>query len=235
MHLHLLLPSPVHSVNTEYFPTPSRPRPGLSSRLKETYPAPSCPCPCPGPSSHLKETYPAPSCPCPCPGPSSRLKETYQAPSRPCSGPYSRLKETYVSPSRPCPGPSRLGPGPGPSRPGPGPSSRLYETSTGLSRRPKEASPGPAHRLKETSPVPHKLHMFLDSEVPLAPPSWMLLGNQQTAFMTQTPPPAPIVSGADASGLIPGIVCLTTQNSTVTDATVDALDELDTVGDSPEY
>lgn len=78
----------------------------------------------------------------------------------------------------------------------------------------------------------HKLRMFV--EVPPAPPSWRLAANQQTAAMTQMPPPAPIVSGVDARELIPGIVCLT-QNSTVTDATVDAVDELDMVGHSSEY
>ncbi|KAG2076594.1 hypothetical protein BDR04DRAFT_1149035 [Suillus decipiens] len=144
------------------------------------------------------------------PGPSSHLKETYPAPYRPHPGPSSHLNETSA-----------------------GPSHHLKETITaGPSCHFKETSPGPSHWLKETSPVTHKLRMFI--EVPPIPPSWRLLSNQQIAAMTQMPPPAPIVRGVDARELIPGIACLT-QNSTVMDATVDAVDELDMVGDSPEY
>jgi hypothetical protein len=52
--------------------------------------------------------------------------------------------------------------------------------------------------------------------------------------MTQTPPLAPIVRGVDTRELIPGIACLT-QNSTVIEATGDAVDELEMAGQSPEY
>jgi hypothetical protein len=46
--------------------------------------------------------------------------------------------------------------------------------------------------------------------------------------------PAPIVRGVDARELILGIACLT-QNSTATEATGDAVDELEMAGQSPEY
>ncbi|KAG1818702.1 uncharacterized protein BJ212DRAFT_1298752 [Suillus subaureus] len=64
-------------------------------------------------------------------------------------------------------------------------------------------SAGPSHCFKEASPGPsHRLKM------------------------TQMPPPAPIVRGVDARELILGIACLT-QNSTVMEATGDAMDELE--------
>ncbi|KAG1796917.1 uncharacterized protein HD556DRAFT_1441090 [Suillus plorans] len=109
----------------------------------------------------------------------------------------------------------------------------LYNTSPAPSR----THPGPSHHyitLHETSPMPyhlipshhHKLHMFV--EVPLPPPSWRFFAAQQSATadnMMQQPPSPVSASRADTRELILAIVCLT-QNSTMTDGTVNKFDKL---------
>jgi len=145
-------------------------------------------------------------------------------------------------------GPSRLSLDKSSPAPSPTPSPTPLHHCPGLTSHLKESHPapspphpGPASRLKETCPVPSHPHPGPSScllETTTASPSRHFKEASPSPShrlkMMQTPPLAPIVRGVDTRELILGIACLT-QNSTATEATGDAVDELEMAGQSPEY